>query len=496
MKVDLIVAEIGSTTTMVNAFEGILESDSAPAEDALEDAADDASENVLDEASEDISSKDMGEGASSVPRHLGQGLAPTSVQEGDVMLGLEVALKDLRDKLKVEELFWREFLATSSAAGGLKMTVHGLVKDMTVRAAEEAALGAGAVIRQVTAGRLKERQLNKIREIDPNIVLLAGGVDYGEEETILYNARALARLELKVPVIYAGNRVLQEEVEEIFAERGTEVLLAENVYPDIDRLNIQPTRDLIHDVFARHIVRAPGMARIKEWLTAEMMPTPGAVMEAARLLKDEIGNLVVFDVGGATTDVHSVTEESGKVKEILVSPEPEAKRTVEGDLGVYLNAPHVYQLLRHKHELPPREDLAPLPRNAEERQYVEELAARAARVALERHAGSYRDYYGSGGRQTVAEGKDLTAVKWLIGTGGALTRLERGRGILESLRTKASRQLLPPPEAEVLLDGKYIMASLGVMSRRYPEAALKLMLKSLGLERQETLKVSNSEGSG
>jgi len=96
----------------------------------------------------------------------------------------------------------------------------------------------------------------------------------------------------------------------------------------------------------------------------------------------------------------------------------------------------------------------------------------------------------------VAEGKDLTAVKWLIGTGGALTRLERGREILESLRTKASRQLLPPPEAEVLLDGKYIMASLGVMSRRYPEAALKLMLKSLGLERQETLKVSNSEGSG
>ena len=501
MEVDLLVAEIGSTTTMVNAFAGILESKSTPAGDALDGVRENRAEDGLEDASDDA-----GEGVSSGPRHLGQGLAPTSVEEGDVMLGLEAAIQDLKDKLKIEELSWREFLATSSAAGGLKMTVHGLVKDMTVRAAEEAALGAGAVIRQVTAGRLKERQLKKISEIEPNIVLLAGGVDYGEEDTILHNARALARLELKVPVIYAGNRVLQHEVEEIFAEKGTEVLLAENVYPDIDRLNIQPTRDLIHEVFARHIVRAPGMAKIKDWLSAEMMPTPGAVMEAARLLKEEIGNLVVFDVGGATTDVHSVTEESGKVKEILVSPEPEAKRTVEGDLGVYLNAPHVYQLLRQKHDMPPREDLAPLPRNAEERKYVEELAARAARVALERHAGSYRDYYGSGGRQTVAEGKDLTAVKWLIGTGGALTRLERGREILKSLRTKASRRLLPPPEAEILLDENYIMASLGVMSCRYPEAALKLMLDSLGLKGdkvlgekdpgEKVLKASDSEVSG
>ena len=106
----------------------------------------------------------------------------------------------------------------------------------------------------------------------------------------------------------------------------------------------------------------------------------------------------------------------------------------------------------------------------------------------------------------MAEGKDLTAVKWLIGTGGALTRLERGREILKSLRTKASRRLLPPPEAEILLDENYIMASLGVMSCRYPEAALKLMLDSLGLKGnkvlgekdpgERVLKASDSEVSG
>ena len=362
------------------------------------------------------------------------------------------------------------------------MTVHGLVKEMTVRAAEEAALGAGAVIKQVTAGKLRDRQLEKIKEIQPNIILLAGGVDYGEEETILYNAEKLAGLGIKVPVIYAGNTVLQDEVEDIFAEKGIETIIVDNVYPDIDRLNIEPTRHEIHEVFARHIVKAPGMSRITEMLTAEMLPTPGAVMQSARLLKEKIGNLVVFDIGGATTDVHSVTEESGKVRDILVSPEPEAKRTVEGDLGVYLNAPHVYSLLKDQFEIPAREDLAPIPKNKEEEKYVEHLAARAAKTALERHAGSYRDYYGSGGRQTVAEGKDLTAVRWLIGTGGALTRLDGGRDILKSLRTNRSRQLLPPEEARPLIDKKYIMASLGVMSKKYPEAAVKLMLDSLEID--------------
>ncbi len=439
-KIDILAAEIGSTTTMVNAFD-------SPGDN---------------------------------PDFLGQGLARTTVEDGDVTIGLRRAVDNLREELDYQDLTWNEFVATSSAAGGLKMTVHGLVKDMTVRAAQEAALGAGAVIEQVTAGKLKDRNLEKVREISPNIILLAGGVDYGEEETVIHNARALAELDKEIPLIYAGNQAVREEVEEIFAPTNFEVLAAENVYPDIDNLNIEPTRKLIHDVFASHIVKAPGMEKIEEWLDLEMMPTPGAVMEAARLLKKEIGNLVVFDVGGATTDIHSVCQESGKVAEMLVSPEPEAKRTVEGDLGVYRNAPYVAELMGD--ELDSDRDLSPLPRDEEEEELVNRLAREAAERALKRHAGQFRDYYTSGGRQTVAEGKDLTAANWLIGTGGALTRLSRGREILSSLRTKHSRRLLPLPEAKVLLDEDYIMASVGVISQRYPAAALKLLLKSLRLE--------------
>lgn len=446
MKVDVLIAEIGSTTTLVNAFNKIKDGD---------------------------------------PEFVGQGLAPTSVLDGDVMIGLEGAIENLKEKLDIEQMEWKEFMATSSAAGGLKMTVHGLVKDMTVRAAEEAALGAGAVIRKVTAGKLRDRQLDEIKEISPNIILLAGGVDYGEEEVIIYNAKKLSQLQLDVPVIYAGNKVLQEEIKDIFVENDQEILITENVYPEIDELNIQPTRNLIHEVFARHIVRAPGMKRIESMLSRDMMPTPGAVMKASQLLKKEIGNLVTIDVGGATTDVHAVTEDSAAVKEILLSPEPEAKRSVEGDLGVFLNAPRVHEILQEEIDVGKKEDLAPLPRDEREEKYVTLLAEKAASTAVDRHAGEMKDYYGPSGRQSIAEGKDLTAVKWVIGTGGALTRLTDGKEILKKVRQDTRKKLLPTKEAEILIDNYYIMASMGVMSQKYPEAALALLLKSIDIDPEQ-----------
>ncbi len=439
-EIDLLIAEIGSTTTLVNGFDGV---------------------------------------CSEQPRFIGQGLAPTSVLEGDVMIGLKAAIKDLQQELGTGRLVWKEFMATSSAAGGLKMTVHGLVKDMTVRAAREAALGAGGVIKMVTAGRLKDYQLDEILEISPNIILLAGGVDYGEEEVIIHNAERLKNLGLDIPIIYAGNKVLQKEVARIFKNSKKELLITENVYPEIDTLNIQPTRKLIHEVFARHITKAPGMEKIKERLSIDMLPTPGAVMEAALILKELIGNLVVIDVGGATTDVHSVTTDSPVVKEVMINPEPEAKRTVEGDLGVYLNAANVYQLLGET-DVEERE-VSPLPGSKEEESYIELLTQKAVLTAVARHAGKYKDYYSPLGRQTVAEGKDLTAVRWIIGTGGSLSRLVRGKEILEGIKGIGRKSLFPGEEAEVLIDNNYIMASLGMMSKKYPEAALVLLKESIGL---------------
>ncbi|MFZ5925695.1 MAG: glutamate mutase L, partial [Bacillota bacterium] len=282
----------------------------------------------------------------------------------------------------------------------------------------------------------------------------------------------------------------QDEIRAIFEDRGMSVTIVENVYPRVDILNIEPARRAIQKVFEDHIVTASGMERIREMVAGGVMPTPGAVMAAAKLLYGAIGDLVVIDVGGATTDVHSVTEGSEEVAKILTSPEPVAKRTVEGDLGVYVNAGNIVDLvgkekLQDETGLDPDEALAalePVPTTREGMLFARVLAAEATRVAVARHAGEVRHLYGPLGRVTVAEGKDLTRVRWIVGTGGAVTRLPGGDRILDAAKgRKGDMRLLPPEDARCLVDKNYIMASCGVLGRSRPEAARAIILQSLGL---------------
>lgn len=457
LEIDVLVAEIGSTTTVVNAFNNINGDD---------------------------------------PEFLGQGQAPTTVFEGgDVRNGLSGAIKDLASNLNVDEIKYKDMFATSSAAGGLKMTVHGLVYDMTAKAAKEAALGAGAVIKQVTAGKIKRTDLKKIKEIKPNIILIAGGVDYGERDTAIYNAEMIASLNLGIPVIYAGNVENHEEIKLIFEESNYKLYIVENVYPKIDLLNIEPTRKVIQDVFEEHITLAPGMKYIKEMVNENITPTPGAVMEASRLLYKNIGDLVTIDVGGATTDVHSVTEGSDYINKILVNPEPVSKRSVEGDLGVYVNMNNIVEVIGKenlKDELSIdidyiMENYPPIPKSKEEILFVERLTKEAVIKAIVRHAGMIRNIYGTNGKSKIAEGKDLTNVRYILGTGGALTRLPNRIGILEYITAYNSNKelLLPKEKTKILIDNDYIMASIGVLSKKYEEASLKLMLKSLNFEEKK-----------
>ena len=455
MKIDVLVAEIGSTTTVVNAF------------DHLE------SEN---------------------PVFLGQGQAPTSVKEGDVNIGLQAAIEDMKKNLHIEneKLEYTHMLATSSAAGGLRMTVHGLVYDMTVKAAKEAALGAGANIHLITAGKLSKVDMIKLDRIKPNIILIAGGVDYGERETALYNSELIAASDLNIPVIYAGNIAVADDVKLIFEAYSKEknLHIVPNVYPKIDILNIEPTREVIQDIFEKHITEAKGMEKIREMVNGPIIPTPGAVMKASKILKDEIGDLVTIDVGGATTDIHSVTEGTEKVNKILVEPEPVAKRTVEGDLGVFINKKNIVDLIKIEKlekelNMTPEDiekftnsDIA-IPETEEHKRFIERLTKEAVIVSINRHAGGYRTYFG-GKSDTLAFGKDLTAVKWIVGTGGALTRLTAREEILNSIsQFNRADKLLPTAEAKILIDNDYIMASLGVLSSLNKEAAIKLLLKSL-----------------
>jgi len=452
MKIDTLVAEIGSTTTIVNAFTDV---------------------------------------DGDTPVFWGQGQASTTVLAGDVRIGLKGAIDDLCRIKGVDTIEYDEMLATSSAAGGLKMTVHGLVYDMTTKAAKEAALGAGAIVHQVTAGRLRENDIKKLKSINPGLILLAGGIDYGERDTAIYNAEMIRSLDLLIPVIYAGNVENRDEIRRIFKGSKAPLYIVDNVYPRISELNVEPTRSVIQDAFEKNIIHAPGMEHVRELVNGPIIPTPGAVMECAKLLYEQLGDLMVLDVGGATSDLHSVTEDSEDVKKILINPEPKAKRTVEGDLGVFVNMKNIVDLygkekLEKKLDFPidpvmERYDV--VPKDDEEILFVETLTEKATITATERHAGDIQYIQTPLEKSAVAQGKDLTNVKYIIGTGGALTRLPGRIRIMKKIAKHNIDDILlfPTEYAQILVDNDYIMASLGVLSKVHRKAAIYLLGKSLGV---------------
>lgn len=422
----------------------------------------------------------LAEWPGSTPRLLGQGFAPTTVAHGDVGIGVEAARAQLEAHLG--EIEPSLTVATSSAAGGLRMTVHGLTQKMTAMAAREAALGAGGVVEHVTAGRMTDLDLRRVDEVVPGLILLAGGVEGGDSEVVLFNAKQLAKLSARPIVVYAGNSSAAPRAQQLLAEAGFRVRLTQNVYPSVDELDIVPARHAIHDAFEEHITHAPGMERISEFVTGSILPTPGAVLIAAEVLASQLGDLLVVDVGGATTDVHSVTDGTPEIAAISIEPQPHAKRTVEGDLGTYVSARHVAELL------PPAErpELLPpaVPSTPEEIASAVVLARTATLTAVERHSGRLVHLYTPKGRQTVAKGRDLTACRLLVGTGGALTRLPGGAGILAEVRAPASggELLLPPWDAEVALDRHYVMAACGALAAHFAHGAVvALMRESLEL---------------
>ena len=446
MMVDYVIAEIGSTTTVMTAF------------------------NINNENGLFVET-------------VAQGKGYTSVLDGDVTIGLKQAIEDIENQIK-DKLEWNKMLATSSAAGGLKITVHGLVEDMTVKAAREAALGAGGIIKMVTAGKLRASDIRKIREINPNLIMIAGGTDYGERDTALHNAEIISKENFKKPIIYCGNIANWEDIKDILKDE--ELYIVDNVYPKVDELNVEPARRVIQQAFENNIVKAPGMNKIKQMVNGVIMPTPGAVMESTKLLYEMLGDVVVLDVGGATTDVHSVTEGSTEILDVLVSPEPKAKRTVEGDLGVYINRESVLSLLDSRDYQGRdiegiRNNIKPIPETEVEKECSVILTKKAVEVAVNRHVGYIKRTYGDS-RRFLAYGKDLSQIKYIVGTGGALTRLPKGVEILENIRyLKDDLTMLPRKGAKVLLDNMYIMACAGVLSKENKEAAEALLKQSLGI---------------
>ena len=424
-----------------------------------------------------------------------------STVDTDVTIGLERAIAAIRPAVDVENSLC---LASSSARGGLRMIAIGLVPELTAEAARQAALGAGAKIVKVYSHELTRSDVAEISALRPDLLLLAGGTDGGNRSVIEHNARALAGSPLDAPVIVAGNRNARDAVVDLLQAGGKRCYPTENVLPELDQLNVEPVRAVIRDAFVRHIVEAKGLDRAMARVHDIIMPTPAAVLDAAELLslgtpeEPGWGDLMVVDVGGATTDVHSVSEAppgEGLVPRGL--PEPLAKRTVEGDLGVRVSAQSVVAAAAG-HEL--RRDLAAqlrqphagsradlLARQTEQLAETPEdvafdiaLGSACVDLAVGRHVGHVKEVYSARGPVRVLHGKDLRRVKALIGVGGVFAYGPDPVGVL---RAGLARDDLPDamrPEAPALyLDASYVFYAIGLLARREPTAALRLLKRTL-----------------
>ena len=391
-------------------------------------------------------------------------------------------------------------LACSSAAGGLKMMASGLVKELTAEAARRAALGAGARLLDVFSYELSAGDLERIVAAKPDILLLAGGTDGGNKEVLLKNAELLATLPVSLPVVVAGNKTVSAQAAEILRRTHSPVVMADNVMPDLGVLAVDSARLAIRDIFLTHIVHAKGLDKAEEFLERILMPTPAAVLSAAELLSQGhgsergIGELMVVDVGGATTDVHSIAKgEPSKTNVMLKGlPEPFGKRTVEGDLGmryssealVEASGRKLYDYLGWTDEQVAvrleefKQNPWRIPQTEDESKFDAAMGRMAVSLAVERHVGTIEVVYTPFGATYVQHGKDLTQLPAVIGTGGVLLHRPNVLEILQgSVFDTNEPTLLKPQKPSFYLDQDYILAAMGLLREVAPQAALRMMKK-------------------
>jgi uncharacterized protein (TIGR01319 family) len=409
-------------------------------------------------------------------------------------------------------------LSTSSAAGGLRMVAMGYMPRVTAKAAKEVAMSAGArVLEIVTHEESPEYRVEILREIRPDIILLAGGTDGGDRENLLENARYIVESGVQAVVIIAGNKSAQEEARLILDKGGVASKRVANVMPNIHELKVTGAREAIHEEFIRQISLARGLRKLIEMVSNNVViPTPGAILMAAELIasgtyeEEGVGDLILIDIGGATTDIHSILPSLEKLsieeRGLVVTNEKQsAYRTVEGNLGMRVSATGIVDTVGVNGVLAKitgngDEDLAG--RLCEYTAYLEKnpghiasteieiefdraLAVSAIEVALKRHAGFIAEEYNPvmGIVPGTPMGRDLRGVKTVIAVGGIFSHRSESEctGIVEQAMRDRGISLLPE-SYRIFFDTSYLMYGIGVLSSRSPGMALRFAREYLNLD--------------
>ncbi|GIJ45539.1 hypothetical protein Val02_24250 [Virgisporangium aliadipatigenens] len=430
--------------------------------------------------------------------------------DGDVLDGLDAAVAATGHTPE-------RILACSSAGGGLRLAVVGYEPLVSAQAGHRVALSAGARVVHVHGGSLDGAALSALRAARPDVVLLVGGTDGGDAETLLHNAGRLGRARWRGPVVLAGNADARDDA--VAALAGVPVTACANVLPHIGELNPTPARDAIRAVFLRHVIGGKRLSRGPRFAELVRAPTPDAVLTGVELLADHLaGDLLVVDVGGATTDVYSALVPDGAVHE--VAGVSWRSRTVEGDLGVRWSAPSLLEAARAERlEADDRSRKHPDPRptgasatgrpgastgaaGQEGTGGLDEAAAArgaepglpgdpavdlplaglAATVALRRHARG--ESVRVAGVEARRGGRDLRDVVLVVGSGGVLRHADpaAARAVLAAAVSDTAGGWALPRSPEIVIDTDYVLAPAGLLAAEHPRAAISLLRRHLHVQ--------------
>jgi uncharacterized protein (TIGR01319 family) len=374
----------------------------------------------------------------------------------------------------------------SSAGGGLRLAVVGYERLVSATAGQRVGLTAGARVVHVSAGPLDRAAVTALRAARPDVVLLVGGTDGGDDEVLRHNAARLGAARLRVPVVAAGNRDARPAVLAALASGKVPAVPADNVLPRIGVLDPGPARSAIREVFLRHVIGGKRLSRGPRFRGLVRGATPDLVLRGVELLADRLdGDLLVVDVGGATTDVYSALRPDAlrdRGPRRPVAGQLWRGRTVEGDLGMRWSAPGVVAAAEAERLLAPgeREGLAAeadrraaAPGLLADDPVVEaRLAGLAVTVAVRRHA---RPEAGGAG------GRDLRDVRLVIGSGGVLRHAPPGVAVdvIRSVLADHAGGWAPPRDPTIAVDVDYVLAAAGLLADEHPSAAAALLASRL-----------------
>lgn len=403
-------------------------------------------------------------------------------------------------------------LACSSAGGGLRIAVVGNEELVTSEAGRRVALSSGGKVVAVIAAADGHDFGPELLSAEPDVVLLTGGTDGGNDEVILASARTLADGAWQGPVVVAGNVAARDDVGAVLGARPH--VLADNVVPRIGVLAPESARAAIREMFLAHVIGGKHLSSRADFIAMVRGATPDVVLTGVELLARGLGDgagsaadsgaaggaargagdVVVVDVGGATTDVHSVIEvdpedaltEDGLAREVVATTP--VTRTVEGDLGMRWSAVTTVDegvaagLLEDGDALRDaararQADPSYLPDDPTQEMYDEQVAAAAVGVALRRHAGRSRVVLSPEGRVVERTGKDLREADLLVGSGGVLRNGSDGVGerVLAKVVGEVEGGWQLPRSPAVVVDDDYVLAAAGLLLAEHPDAARQLV---------------------